>query len=122
MVVKGLNTVMNNLNKEITAIKGRTAEGLIESAVLVRRSMEETPPLVPVDTGNLRQSWFTTLIKKAHKIGLIMGFSANYAVFVHENVDAKFSRPNAGAKFFESSIKRNEKNILRIIAERARIK
>jgi len=120
--IKGLDNVMKNLNAEIQAIEGRTGQGLIEAGILIRRDMDITPPLIPIDTGNLRQSWFTTLFKKMNQIGLIMGFSSNYAVFVHEFIGAKFKRPNSGAKFFESSIKRNEKRILATIAKHAKIK
>ena len=63
-----------------------------------------------------------------------MGFSANYAVFVHENLDANFARPKkvggklknrrpgAGARFFSSALDRNHKEILRIIGQNAQIK
>ena len=137
--IKGLDNVMKNLNAEIRAIEGRTGQGLIEAGILIRRDMDMTPPLIPIDTGNLRQSWFSTLFKKMSQIGIIIGFSSNYAVFVHENVDADFTSPRwrqkkgkkkywytpragAGAKFFESSIKRNEKRILATIAKHAKIK
>ena len=63
---------------------------------------------------------------------LIMGFSANYAVFVHENMEARFYRPDApkgkkgrpgsGPKFFEAAIQRNKKGTLEIIAKHAKIK
>ena len=61
---------------------------------------------------------------------LMMGFSANYATFVHENVGAKFfgrggkkpGRPGSGAKFFEASLKKNKQAILQIIGNNARIK
>lgn len=52
---------------------------------------------------------------------VIMGFSANYAPFVHENVGASFKRPGAGAKFFEASIKRNGPQMLTVIAQEAKV-
>ena len=118
--LKGADIVLSNLNKEIMKIKGRAMAGLIESSIMIRRDMNKTPPLIPLDTGNLRASWFTVTSKsrpegrslagfkgtgrggmeKQHLsavsegkgsigkgFGLIMGFSANYAVFVHEMVD-----------------------------------
>lgn len=54
----GVETVMRNLNREIQKIKNRSMRGLIHAAILIRRDMETTPPLVPVDEGNLRASWF----------------------------------------------------------------
>lgn len=58
--LKGVEKVMKNLNREIKGIKNRSMKGLIESAILIRRDMEVSPPLIPVDTGNLRASWFVT--------------------------------------------------------------
>lgn len=120
--IKGFDKVMKNLNAEIQAIKGRTMGGLIDASIIVRNDMDKTPPLIPVDTGNLRESWFTTPLKQFRKIGLIMGFSANYAAFIHEMVDAVFSRSGAGAKFFESSVKRNKDEILQTIRDSIKIK
>lgn len=125
--LKGLDTVLNNLNREIRNIKDRSMNGLIKSAILIRRDMDVTPPLIPVDTGNLRASWIPgTPVYDKDQFGIIIGFSANYAVFVHEMVDKdnkkiNWNRPNSGPKFFEEALKRNEKEIVRIIAENAKI-
>lgn len=164
--IKGMDVVMSNLHKEIIKIKGRSLKGLIESAMIVRRDMEYTAPSIPVDTGNLRQSWFITSAKGA-EVGtgapsfreenaaemaaehsstisetqslvaaasvrgpaLMMGFSANYAMWVHEMVGANFKQPKkeakkapAGAKFFEASLKRNKELILETIRINAQIK
>ena len=58
---------------------------------------------------------------------LIMGFSANYAVFVHEMVGGEggginWNRPGSGAKFFEEALKRNEGQMLRTIRDNAYIR
>lgn len=116
------DNVMKNLNKEIKQIQGKTMKGLIRSAALIRRDMDKTSPKIPVDTGNLRQSWFTTPYPHKTRPALMIGFSANYAVFVHENVGANFQRPGAGAKFFEASLNRNHKQILDIIKQEAKVR
>ena len=54
----GVDQVIKNLNKEIVKIKGLSMKGLIQSAVLIRRDMDKTPPLIPIDLGNLRASWY----------------------------------------------------------------
>ena len=61
--IQGFDTVMANLNKEIEAIKGRTMKGMIKAAALIRKDMDKTPPLIPVDKGNLRASWFVVTAK-----------------------------------------------------------
>ena len=53
---------------------------------------------------------------------VVLGFSASYAWFVHENIGATFQRPGAGAKFFEAGLKRNTPKMLKIIAQEAKIK
>ena len=128
--IKGTDIVLANLNREVMKIKARTGAGLIEAAIFIRRDMDKTSPLIPIGpTGNLRASWFTNPIRGIGKkmIALLMGFNANYAVFVHEMVDKEskkinWSRPGSGPKFFEKALKRNHKKILRIIGTNARIK
>jgi len=59
----GFDRVMKNLNKEIEGIKNRSLKGLIRAAILIRRDMEHTSPKIPIDTGNLRASFYTVTSK-----------------------------------------------------------
>jgi hypothetical protein len=115
----GMNEVMQNLNKQINEIKAKSMASLIKCSILVRRDMDLTPPLIPVDIGNLRLSWFTSPIRQNFRQGIIMGFSANYATKVHEMVDGdrkiNWTRPNSGAKFFQAALYRNVNKMLEII-------
>lgn len=156
MALKGLNKVLKNLNKEIEGVKNKSLKGLISSAILVRRDMEKKFPVIPVDFGNLRASWFivtsrgkkvsgfspnftgeksgvmisnhtetisdTELLVKGKQPAVGMGFSANYAWYVHENVGQNFQKPGSGAKFFQGSLNRNKKEILNTIVKEAKIK
>lgn len=56
----GVDKVMANINREIGKIKNRSVRGLIKAAIVIRRDMDKTPPLIPVDLGNLRASFFIT--------------------------------------------------------------
>jgi hypothetical protein len=115
-IIKGLDDVMKNLNREIKKIEGKTMAGLVKAMAVVRKDMGKTPPLVPVDTRNLDQSWFVSPLASGLSKPLIQaGFSANYAMWVHENMEAKFQRPGAGPKFFEAALNRNHKAILEAI-------
>ncbi|MFP4526443.1 MAG: hypothetical protein ACLFNL_08635 [Bacteroidales bacterium] len=60
--IEGIDEVTNNIKKVMDA-KGEkmTTSGFIKTGILLRRTMENEPPLVPVDTGNLRASWFTVI-------------------------------------------------------------
>jgi len=163
--LKGLGNVLRNMNVLIDTMEERNIKGMVKATIIVRRSMDETAPVIPWDTGNLHASWFVVtssggvasgkspkfkgknagqaatdhneskgknkfIAEASGMPGVIMGFSANYALFVHENVGANFSQPTkglrgrsggAGAKFFEAAIKRNAGKILKVIADESKI-
>ena len=62
-------------------------------------------------------------VASASKLTLIMGYGANYAIWVHEMDDAttEWSRPGSGAKWFEKAIKNNTDKIFKAIGEKATI-
>ncbi len=66
--LKGLNKVINNLNKEVKKIEGKTLKGLIRAGLIVLRSVEIKSPLTPVDLGNLRASRF--LVSSTGKVSM----------------------------------------------------
>ncbi len=142
--INGVDNMMRGLNGKLTEYQISGTRGLRGAAGFIRREMEMTPPKVPVDTGNLRASWFIEAFKtRKNKSVVKFGFNANYAVYVHEMVDADFSSPRmrgarthggrskkkgmytpregAGAKFLESAIKRNVFKILLIIRNKMTI-
>ena len=131
--IKGFNEVKSKLAAEVQAMKRRSMQGIIQAEILIRRDMEVTPPLIPIDTNNLRTSWFTANVwRNGNPLG-IMGFSANYALWVHENMEADWvtpyyrygpgkgrkklvkRRPGAGPKFLEACLNRNHDKILKLI-------
>lgn len=90
-----LKLVIGNLNKEIKQIKGHTLGGLIESAIIVRRDMEKTSPLIPVWQGNLRLSFFTVTSKGTIKAGAsptptFTGKKAEEMSMQHNSVKSKY--------------------------------
>lgn len=168
--VTGLDEVLKRLNEELVGVEGRSAKGLIEAAAMIRRETENTPPLTPVDTGNLRASWFVVSTKgeetdpegysgkfrknrttgttaatmrsshttaiAAARAGVeavarrgpvvILGYSANYALFVHEMQlrfpGVKWKRENSGGKWLEAAFKTNRDRIIDIVRKNATIK
>lgn len=70
--IRGEETVMANLNREISKIKAKSEKGLILAAAYALQQTEKIPPLTPVDTGNLRASRFITSVSAAH-VGSIQG-------------------------------------------------
>lgn len=47
----------------------------------------ESQKIVPIDTGNLRSSAFTRREGRGFKTKVFVGYTAAYALFVHEKVD-----------------------------------
>ena len=86
--ITGFDQVIKNLNVEILAISNNTRKGLLKASIFIHRDMETNPPLIPEQFGPLRASWQTFPEHDGpigdRKYGLRMGFSANYALWVHE--------------------------------------
>jgi hypothetical protein len=173
---ESLRKVMKQLTEAAATIKTTSVQGLIEAAILVRRDMEKTAPKTPIDTGNLKHSFFITtvlgtdgkgnfkgensgemksnheqvtgeakaIVEAHHNPTLIMGYSANYALWVHEAEWANFTgqqdkikrtksgkvtedtkkytrREGAGAKWFEYAIQRNSALMLKTMAKEMKI-
>lgn len=119
--LQGMDRVMARLNRQIAMTRTASMRGLIKAAILIQRDMERTPPLTPVYEGNLRRSWFRDPQFYGKVPMLTIGYHANYAAFVHEMIGASFKRPGAGPKWFQSAIRRNTGNIVKIIQQEARI-
>lgn len=62
--VHGFEQLMKRLNAELLKLEGRAIRGLVIAADEIRVATESTPPLTPVDLGNLRASWFTVTSQK----------------------------------------------------------
>lgn len=86
--LKGLNIVIQNLNKSLEGIRLQTAKGLTDAAIHVLNDTEKTSPLTPVDEGNLQASRFirsnasedTYVGTKGNmKKGVVPNFSGKYA-------------------------------------------
>lgn len=120
MRIVGISNVMRNLNREMGKIKLRSTKGMLVAADIVRKDMDKTPPLIPVDTGRLRKSWYAKVEHGINPI-VVMGFEANYALFVHE-IPKKYKRPGSGNKFFQASLSRNMDEMIFTIAALAKIK
>jgi hypothetical protein len=77
-----------------------------------------------------RQSAITEMTMKAKSFlpagqqTLIMGYSANYAVYVHENMayGINWKRTSSGPKWFQGSVFRNSSKILGIIKKNVEIR
>ena len=68
----GVEAVMERISKAMEGTKQKSFKGLIEAGILIRRSSIKDSPTVPLDTANLRHSWFMTTKRST------MGASSNF--------------------------------------------
>ena len=119
-VVVGGKNFLKNLDRAIKDIRGRTAEGMLAAGILIEAESKER---TPVDEGNLKASHYYakggSFIAPIVQIGAGVGYTANYAVYVHEDLNARHTVGQA--KFLESAVYDNREKILEVIANRARI-
>jgi len=67
--LKGVEKVISRINKETRGLEDDSMKGLIEAAIAIRRAMDTKSPTIPVDTGNLRQSFFVTTARSTPRGG-----------------------------------------------------
>ncbi len=141
--LKGLPLVLDNLNREITGIKGRSRQGLIAAGLAIKGDSIRN---APDDTSNLRQSHFVywqggsrqpaptepggdlaklrishdaTLAEATAQVGRFsvrVGATAHYAIFVHEGAQGR-----TPSKFLERAVQSNRDEVLRLIKDRASV-
>lgn len=117
MKVTGEKEVLGKLNREIQNIRGRTMAGVIAAGQRVQKTAVKK---TPVDTGNLRGSRYVKpLLMNRNKPAVEVGNNAEYAIYVHENLEA--NHPVGEAKFLEKAIIQEKHNILMDIAKRASV-
>jgi hypothetical protein len=111
----GLKEVEAKLQRELNRIRGKTRRGVTVAALEVKkRSLE----LTPVDTGNLRQSAYTRSYGFLTEVGAEIGYTASYAVFVHE---VKAAHRTGQWKFLETALRQLKGRILEILTKFARV-
>lgn len=129
--VKGVEKVLNNLNREIKGIKGRTYAGLLEAGLIVQADSQRR---VPVEYGKLRASAYTQKAPNSTDKRPIVevGYSAAYALYVHENMEQKLKGqprpsglgvywgPKGEPKFLENALKAKKRAVLAAIRRRAK--
>lgn len=141
----GMDNVLRNLTKEIKKIKGRSQVGVLKAAMFIKGEAQKRTPIV---TGNLRNSAYVKAVPGMSDPVAEVGFSAVYALSVHENVRSgktggmspsgkKYTtgRTTSGKKsgrivfategewkFLENPLKENTTEVLNIIKRNVQIK
>ena len=123
--LSGIETVNQGINRALLKLTATSMGGLVAAANYVLNDADVgTPPLVPEDTGTLRNSRFVEpQTEMKSKITFVMlGYRTNYAAAVHEMMQSpsgapiNWTRAGSGPKWLEASLKRNADKILNIVA------
>jgi esterase/lipase superfamily enzyme len=95
--ITGLKSVLKKYKKSTGLFATRVGEGLKDAGLHLQRKSQK---VVPVDKGNLKNSAFTRAHDEGVNTLVVVGYTASYAIFVHENLEARHS-PGQTAKFLE---------------------
>lgn len=96
--VRGISQAKANLDKLINDVQGRKVVRAIQSALIIGSS--QAALYTPIDTSTLLNSQFRELDVNGTKVTGRVGYSANYAVYVHDpNVPQTFRRATAQKEF-----------------------
>ncbi len=91
----------------------RMEVGLKKAGLFIQR---ESQKIVPVEFGLLKNSARTTAEGKGFDTEVNVSYETSYAIFVHENLDAKHKGGKV-AKFLENTVRLREKEIAGIVLE-----
>jgi hypothetical protein len=106
-----LKVNVKQFTEAVTRIESAMAPGMTRAANKFSDLVEkEAINEAPVDTGNLRGSFFRRYEKEAFRVRLSFGFSAAYAWFVHEMVH--LNHVVGKAQFLIDPILRNAEKLL----------
>lgn len=127
--ILGQVQVIKNLRLTRAQMESRVENGLKKAGLTLQR---ESQKVVPVDFGPLKASAFTRVQGKGIKTVAVVGYTASYALFVHEQVGMVLkgkprSAPSKGkywdpqgkgqAKFLEEPARRLTPQLKQIIAD-----
>jgi len=111
--VTGVTKVLLNLAKFNANLNPAIAAGFMKGGLFLQR---ESMKIVPVDKNVLRPSANTRQVGETHlgKIDVVISYSTEYAVHVHEDLDARHKQGKQ-AKFLEQPAREKKDEIFKII-------
>ena len=104
----------NRLPQFLSAVEQKAARGVTQALIL---GASEASVMTPVDTSTLLNSQFRSVAKEGSKITGTVGYTAEYAAYVHDpNVKQRFRRSTAEKEFLKKGFEESEPNIRAVIA------
>lgn len=114
--VRGIQQARRNLDALIGDIQGRKAVRALQSALIIGSS--QAALYTPIDTSTLINSQYRELSVNGSRLTGRVGYSANYAVYVHDpNIPQNFRRPTAQKEFLNKGFEDSREAITAAIAK-----
>lgn len=110
--LNGTTQVLANLNKEIEGLRSKSRTAMRGATLSIKA---KTIPLTPIDTGDLRGSWYAEIFEAADGFASAefgFGFTVSYASYVHE-IDKVYKAPGTGFKFLERGMQAAATDVLK---------
>lgn len=106
--------ITNRLPQFLSAVEQKAARGVTQALIL---GASEASVMTPVDTSTLLNSQYRNVTKDGSKIVGTVGYTAEYAKYVHDpNVRQVFRRSTAEKEFLRKGFEEAEPNIRAVIA------
>ncbi len=116
--VTGMTQVLSRLRTSKLTTAVGVQRGLKKAGHFLQRKSQQ---VAPVDTGNLKGGAFTRNVGgTGFATDIIVGYVADYAVYVHENLQAKH-KTGKQAKYLEQPARDSKNEIFGMIASEAKI-
>lgn len=114
--VKGISQAKKNLNALVGDIQGRKVVRAMQSALIISGS--QAALYTPIDTSTLINSQFREITVNGNRVTGRVGYSANYAAYVHDpSVPQKFRRATARKEFLTKGFEDTQRQIDAVIAK-----
>lgn len=110
--VKGVESVVARLKQDQKARRKALFGGLKKGGLFVQR---ESQKIVPVRYGDLKRSAFTRASDEQGRKVVSVGYTVEYAIYVHENLDNHHEIGQA--KFLEDAANNNKTQIVQVVRQ-----
>jgi len=112
--VTGISMAKKNLEVLIGNIQGRKAVRAIQSALIIGST--QAAIYTPIDTSTLINSQFRDISVRGDRLTGRVGYSANYAIYVHDpNVPQTFRRATAQKEYLTKGFEDSKEQIDRVV-------
>ncbi|MCT2766898.1 HK97 gp10 family phage protein [Enterobacter cloacae] len=114
--VKGISQAKKNLNALVGDIQGRKVVRAMQSALII--GGPQAALYTPIDTSTLINSQFREITVNGNRVTGRVGYSANYAAYVHDpSVPQNFRRATARKEFLTKGFEDTQRQIDAVIAK-----